>query len=88
MNFVKRLADDLLARRVARTLDVGRVAHQREHALLAQLDRCARRSIISPETGVRSILKSPVCTNGAERRVDGQRDGIRRCEWFVWMNSI
>ena len=35
--FLERFADDFLTRRVARTLDVGRVAHQRKQSLLAQL---------------------------------------------------
>ena len=45
------------------------------------------RSIISPETGVRSILKSPVCRMMPSGVVMASATESA-IEWLVWMNSI
>ena len=45
------------------------------------------RSIISPDTGVRSILKSPVCRMVPSGVVMASATESA-IEWLVWMNSI
>ena len=73
---LERLADDLLARGVARALDVGRVAHQREQTLLAQL---ADAHEVDHLAGDRRQVDLEVARvqDGAERRGDGERYRIR-----------
>ena len=74
--FLERFADDFLTRRVARTLDVGRVAHQRKQSLLAQLTDADK---VDHLTGNRRQVDLEVTRvqDGAQRRGDRQRNRIR-----------
>lgn len=67
---------NFLTRRVARTLDVGRVAHQRKQSLLAQLTDTDK---VDHLTGNRRQVDLEVTRvqDGAQRRGDRQRNRIR-----------
>ena len=71
--FLERFADDFLTRRVARTLDVGRVAHQRKQSLLAKLTDADK---VDHLTGNRRQVDLEVARvqDGAQRRGNRQRN--------------
>lgn len=83
---LERLADDLLARGVAgrSTLVESLISASRPFLPSSPM---RTRSIISPETGVRSILKSPVCRMVPSGVVMASATESA-IEWLVWMNSI
>jgi hypothetical protein len=65
-------SEPLNPRRSMLVLSRGARARRRRRAA-----QCDGKSTCSPSSGVWSILKSPVCTTTAARRLDCQRDAVR-----------
>ena len=73
---IERRADDRFAHRIARALDVGRLAKKKAHALSADLRDAGKVDLI-PRDGREIDLEIAAVENFALRRVDRQRYGTR-----------